>query len=55
MKIIIDRNNPLEVYDEEGHLLYIHQPIDDEDLVGRTSDELDALVDEAIREAKCYK
>jgi hypothetical protein len=53
MKVIIDRNNPLEVYDTEGKLLYIWQPaIDTEDL---TLDEMDAVITEAIRESKTYK
>jgi hypothetical protein len=51
MKIIIDRNNPLEVYDQSGHLLYTYQPIDDADIEGMTLDEQDAFIVDAIRNA----
>lgn len=49
MKIIIDRNNPLEVYDQEGHLLYTYQPVDDKDIENMTLDEQDAYIENCIR------
>lgn len=55
MKIIVDKNNPIEVYDTEGHLLFIHQPISDEEVENMSSDELDAAIGEAIRESKSFK
>lgn len=52
MKIIIDiKTQPLEVYDQEGHLLYTYQPIDDEDIESMTLDEQDAFIVDAIRNA----
>jgi hypothetical protein len=50
MKIIVDRNEAIEIYDTEGELIFIHQPIDDEDIAGMTLDEQDAFVSEAIRD-----
>jgi hypothetical protein len=55
MIIKIDPNNPFTVTDYDGNVLFTHSPMTDEDIDGMTLDELDALVDEAIREAKCYK
>lgn len=51
MKIIIDRNYPLEVYDNSGHLLYTYQPLHDEEIETMTLDEQDAYIQEAIRNA----
>lgn len=55
MIIRIDPNNPFTVTDYDGNVLFTHSPMTDEDMDSMTLDELDALVDEAIREAKCYK
>jgi hypothetical protein len=53
VKIIISRNNPLIVEDEDGHVMYTYQPIDDQELDKMTLDEQDAYIKDAIRD--CYK
>jgi hypothetical protein len=51
VKIIISRNNPLVVEDEDGHIMYTYQPIDDQELDKMTLDEQDALIQDAIRDS----
>jgi predicted transcriptional regulator len=51
VKIIISRNNPLVVEDEDGHIMYTYQPIDDQELDKMTLDELDACIQDAIRDS----
>jgi hypothetical protein len=51
MKIIISRNNPLIIEDEDGHIMYTYQPIDDQDIENMTLDEQDAFIQDAIRDS----
>jgi hypothetical protein len=51
MKIIINRQNPLVVEDEEGHIMYTYQPIDDQELDNMTLDEQDAYIQDSIRDS----
>jgi hypothetical protein len=52
LKIIVDKKNQLEVYDTEGHLMYIWQPVSIYlDIEHMNSDELDAMVTDAIRDS----
>jgi hypothetical protein len=53
MKIIISKNSPLIVEDEDGNIIYTYQPIDDNDIDKMTLDEQDAFIEESIR--KAYK
>jgi hypothetical protein len=51
MKIIISKNSPLIVEDEDGNVLYTFQPIDDKEIDKMTLDEQDAFIEEAIRDS----
>jgi hypothetical protein len=51
MKIIISKNSPFIVEDEEGNVLYTFQPIDDKEIDKMTLDEQDAFIEEAIRDS----
>jgi hypothetical protein len=51
VKIIISRNNPLVVEDEDGHIMYTYQPIDDQELETMSLDEQDAFIEDAIRDS----
>lgn len=51
LKIIISRNNPLVVEDEDGHIMYTYQPIDDQELETMSLDEQDAFIQDSIRDS----
>jgi hypothetical protein len=51
MKIIISKNSPFIVEDEDGNVLYTFQPIDDKEIDKMTLDERDAFIEEAIRDS----
>ncbi|WP_180953437.1 hypothetical protein [Bacillus sp. T33-2] len=52
MKVIIDKNNPLTVVDQEGNVLFDWQPTTVKDLENMTLDELDAYFKGIINEAR---
>jgi hypothetical protein len=51
MKIIISKNSPFIVEDEDGNVLYTFQPIDDKEIDKMTLDERDAFIEESIRDS----